>query len=230
MYRTASGNSHIFRHLKPSLVDTDSLRDPGDEGEGGDDGGEGEGGDDGSGDGTGGADTDDQSIKNPELKKLHDEAARHRNEAKAERAERLKVEAKLKEYEDKDKTELEKLQSENTELKERLALAESELATVRLDNAFVLSGAASLFKDSSDGWIILQRKNTFEPDEDGQFDGAAIKKAAEALLKEKPHLAADGGDGPGTTPTGGSPSNGRRTQTNEKKKEELLKKFPALRR
>lgn len=109
--------------------------------------------------------------------------------------------------------ELEKLrEATQTEAEKAIAVARTEgrnealaVANSRLVSAAVLSAAAGKLADPTDATALLDLEG-FDVDEDGNVDTAAIDKAVAALLKSKPHLAADRKPAPlpGST---GAPSN-----------------------
>lgn len=210
-------------------------------GEGGESGdpGSGNGGDSGddSGTGTGGDDTgagsdDDKDVKDPEKKRLSDEAAQHRNKAKAEKERADKLAEELKALTDKDKSELEKAQRDLNEIKPKLDKALATIKDQAVKLAFFESGAAKQFKSTT---LVLKNLDLdgIEPDDEGNVDTKAIKAKAEAFLKEHPYLAADDDDSGGTGADSGSPSgkpnNGKKSK-DQVDYEALAKKFPALRR
>lgn len=213
-------------------------------GEGGSgDSGSGNGGDSGDGtgesgdgtDGTGAGTDDGKDVKDPEKKKLSDEAAQHRNRAKAAEKERDDALAKLRELEDKDKSESEKNARDAAEEKAKREKAEAKLKEQAVKLAFYDSGAAALFHDASDALRLLDLSDV-KPDEDGEVDLKVIKAKADTLLKEKPYLAKQEGDDAENFSGGivtGSPSgkanNGKKSK-DQVDYEALAKKFPALRR
>lgn len=246
MSRKASGISatvqDIIDQLLPPKFDLRSAFDAAlapagmPEGDGGDD--DGDGGDDGSGgddkddDGTGGAGDGKDTIKDPEKKRLSDEAAAHRVKAKEAQKELEKAQAKLKELEDKDKSELDKTKSDLEAANAKIAKLEAAQKTAAVKLAFFDSGAAALFKNPSTALKLLDLDG-IEPDEDGEVDSKEIKKRADALVKEEKYLAKgsdDDKDDDGDKPPSGGTNNGKRGNKDDLNKDALAKKFPALRR
>ena len=211
-----------------------------------DDGGDGGSGTDGAGTGDPNADDDDGNdgstgsttgddntggdVKDPEKQRLSQEAANWRT--KLRDAEKLLEEQgkKLREIEDKDKSELEKAQRDLKEATEELGKLRKERKDFAVKMAFFESGAAALVKNAA---MVLKNLDLdgIEPDDDGQVDSKKIKSMTEAFLKEHPYMAADeehsagaGGDQPS-----GRPNNGKKSK-DQVDYEALAKKFPALRR
>jgi hypothetical protein len=200
----------------------------------------------GSGDGKTGTDTgtgetgagegetgsEDKDVKDPEKKRLSDEAAKHRTEKKVAEQERDTALAKLKEYEDQNKSELEKAQRDAKEFKEKVTKLETKVSDMVVKLAFFESGSAALFKNAATGLRLIDLDGV-TVDDDGKVDVKAIKAKAEALLKEQPYLAADG-DSSGSAGETGSEASGRanngKKDSSKVDYEALAKKFPALRR
>ena len=199
-----------------------------------DKGGDGGSGDGGGDDGSSGTDATKDDVKDPDKKKLSDEAAKHRNNAKAEKQRADELAAKLKEIEDKDKSELEKAQSDLKEAQERLVKLEETTKTQAVRLAFFESGAAAQFRNPATALKLMKDDlKDITPDEDGEVDVKAIKTAADDLLKREPYLGKDeDGDDDKSTQQTQQPS-GRQTNGKTKKdglnKEALAQKFPALR-
>lgn len=182
-----------------------------------------------SGDGEGGSGSADD-VKDPDKKRLSDEAAKHRVAAKTEKDRADALAAKLKQFEDKDKTEFEKVQRDLEETKAELAKHREITKNQAVDLAFFKGGAAALFKNPATALKLLDVSD-IAPDDEGNVDTAEIKKRADALLKAEPYLAKgddSAGDDEGS-PSGGT-NNGKRGNKGELDKEKLAKKFPALRR
>jgi hypothetical protein len=219
------------------------------EGEGGEGSGTGEG-TSGSGEGEGsgssgdagagtGDDKEKEGVKDPDKKRLSDEAAQHRNRAKAAEKERDEALTKLRELEDKDKTESEKNKRDAEEAKAKAAKAEAKLKEQAVKLAFFDCGAAALFHDAGDALSLLEKMEGFKdikPDDEGVVEGKAIRTLADDLLKQKPYLAKREGDDQGSSSggLGGDTASGRPNNSKKSKDqvdyEALAKKFPALRR
>jgi hypothetical protein len=224
----------MVRDLRPFLRDIVVQFDA-DEDDKDDKDGAGDGGDDESGDGASGTGTDatkpsgKDDIKDPEKKRLSDEAAAHRVRAKAEKDRADAAEAELRKLTDKDKSELEKAQRDLKETTARAEKAEAQVSDMTLRLSFYESGAAALFKDHEDARKLLDF-STLKPGDDGTYDKKEVKALADALLKAKPYLAASDGSDNGSNSTnnqsGGDPQNGRKGKTPDNAA--LVKKFPAL--
>jgi len=186
--------------------------------------------DDGNDTDTGGEGSEGE-VKNPELKKLHDENARHRNAAKAEKDRADKAEKRLRELDDANKSELEKAQRDAKESRERADKAEELNKKQAVKLAFFESGASAQFRNPATALRLLDLSEV-TLDDDGIADTDEVKKLADALAKAEPYLLKDGSEDDVTGSDDTKPPSGR--QTNKKKskddlnKEALVKKFPAL--
>jgi hypothetical protein len=208
---------------------------PGDDGDDeDDDGGEGEGssgtgaeGGEGGSSGSTGKDSS-EAIKDPEKKRLSDEAAARRLEAKQAKKERDELAAKLQKFEDADKSELELAQRTATEASARAEKLEAQLAEKNLRLAMYDSGAAAMLTRPQQA-IKLMDLSTLTPDEDtGEYDAKALLTLTEAWLKENPHFAATGTDDDTDEekPPSGRPLNPRKNDNAKNK--DLIGKYPAL--
>lgn len=119
----------------------------------------------------------------------------------AERASRAQA-ARLKEIEDRDKSDLEKASERATAAEQRAAAMVER--TVRAE---VRALAAATFADASDAAAFLNPKDFV--DGDGDVDTKAVEKALADLLKRKPHLGKEAAppsfDG-GARTTAGAPT------------------------
>lgn len=210
----------------------DGADDDGDGGDGGDDGGDDSGGD-GTDTGNDGGDGSADDVKNPRIKELSDEAAKHRNAAKAEREAKEALAKKLKEYEDKDKSKEEKLESDLKDVTAERDTLRKDLGDANLRISFYESGAAAQLQDPADALKFLDLSE-LKPDEDGKFKDKDVLAAVEALIKKKPYLAKGSDDDEGGSGDNGQQASGRRTTGKKQSKQELDRqkleeKFPALR-
>jgi hypothetical protein len=192
----------------------------------------------GSGDGSSGGDTDgtdsganSSDIKDPEKKRLSDEAAAARVRAKQAEKEREDLAARLKEYEDKDKSDQERAERDRDEFKSKYEASQATITDQAVRLGFYESGMAARFKNPVAARRLLDLDDVDVSD--GVADVKVIKERAEALLASDPYLAADGDDD-GDEQTNGQPS-GRPLNTKKSKREgldeeTLRAKFPALRR
>lgn len=213
-------------------------------GEGGGEGGSGEGGGDeggsgSSGDGSGSGSEEGnegtgsaEGIKDPEKKRLSDEAAAHRVKAKELQTALEQAQAKLKEIEDKDKDELTKAQESVKTLNETVEKLQSQVKTQAVKLAFYDSGEAAKYRNPARALRLLDLDD-IEPDDEGQVDASEIKKRSEALLKSDSYLAKSDDDDEaeaGATDASGAPMNGKKGSKKELDREKLASKYPALRR
>lgn len=239
MTRNASGNAFKFstelqRLLSAVVVDFDEPGEEEEEEDDDDSSGDGSGGDGDEGgeggDGTSGSKT---SVKDPDKKRLSDEAAKYRKERNAAKKELEDAQKRLREIDDASKSELEKAQRDLNEATAKLEKIESTNTVQARKLAFYESGASGLFKNPRHALQLLDLSG-LELNDEGEFDAGEVKKKADALLKESPYLGidSDGDDGgsgsTGTPPEGGAPRNGRRKKEEEARQAALRKKFPAL--
>jgi hypothetical protein len=237
MSRNASGKNFTVRTELARLLagvsiewdadEEDDDKDKGASGSGdgnGSEGSEGESGASGSDSGD-----DDATIKDPDKKRLADEAAKHRLTAKEQKSRADAAEKLLRELEDKDKSELEKAQRDLAEVQATVEKLQATVSTQAVKLAFFESGAASLFKNPAKALRLLDLDD-LKPNEEGEMDAKEVKARADALLKSDGYLAADGSNDGGDDKPGGSPNNGRKNRGKdaEATRQKLAAKFPAL--
>ena len=172
------------------------------------------------------------TIKDPEKKRLSDEAAKYRTERNEAKKELEDARNRLKEIDDSSKSELEKAQRDLTEATQKMESLEGRDNVKARKLAFYESGSAGLFQHPSHALSLLDLSD-LELNEEGEIDAAEMKKKADALIKEFPYLGSDseGGDeggGESGGETGGKPLNGRRKKDKDFRDAALRKKFPAL--
>lgn len=218
--------------------DGGSGNDSGDSGDGGD--GQGEG---GSGDGGSGSegDNDDDDDDDDEvdtslpdnvkaiLKKNRAEAKAAKAEAKAAKAGEAAANAKVKGYEDKDKTELQKAQDDAAAEKKRAETLAAQLKASALGTAFLRDTTHS-WVDPEDALELAMRKFglvDLEIDEEGRVDKKAIKAIAKKLGEEKAYLVAN--EKPKGGASGGSFNNGGNTPDKTTNESALVRKYPSMR-
>lgn len=183
-------------------------------GEGGKEGESGEG--DAAGEGSG------EEIKDPEKKRLADEAAKHRREKNEASRQLAEANKRLKELEDKDKSELEKAQGDLKAHTEKVATLATTNGKLALEVAF-LKVANGRFRDPDDALALLDRSKIEIDPAEGTASG--VKEAVEKLAKNKPYLLKeDEGGGPS-----GSPFNQRGGDGKQLDKAQLAQRFPAAR-
>lgn len=134
------------------------------------------------------------------------------------------AENKVKEFENKDKTELEKLTEERDEAIKAKEEAHASLQQSRMENAF-FGHSKVTWHDPQDAFRLADlREVTIE--DDGTVVG--MEAAVKALAKAKPHLVKSDVVTPATEATG-STHNGRRAGTeDEAAKADRKKRFPSV--
>ena len=170
--------------------------------------------------------SEDDKAKDPRIKELSDENARRRNEAKKLADELAKAQAKLKEIDDADKSETERLSTKIAELEERTAELIKVNQELSIKNAF-LADKKHAWRNP-DSALKLLDLGEVEIADDGTITGLdkAIKKLADSdsyLLEPKDE----------DTGLPNQPSGDRTRQTpppGVKKRDDLIKRFPALKR
>lgn len=227
-------NRHIFGEA--SMKDDDDADDDGADADSDDtdDDTDDDGADDASGDDK--DDKKDAKKGSDRERELAAEARKRRIQARDERERADRAERALQELKDKDKPEVDKLNSRVAELETTNTKLTEDLAQARLHNAF-LSDNTHEWHDPADA-LRLADLSEVEVDEDGKAHG--LKEALKKLAKEKPHLLKvakkksaereDDSDDEDEAPTGYSP-NGRGNKDKSKlNREKLLRKYPATRR
>jgi hypothetical protein len=139
------------------------------------------------------------------------------------------LQQKIKEFEDKDKSEAERLQSENESLKmERDQLA-GEVSGLRLQNTFLMSNTYA-WDDPEYALDFAQRKGYLDDviADDGSVDAKALGKALDKLAKDKPKMIkgeSDDNEDEDLPNTSGGVGN-RRKKKADKDEAELRRRFP----
>lgn len=180
-------------------------------------------------------DEDKVKIKDPEKKRLSDEAARHRREKKEWREKAKELERKNQEFESKDKSDSEKLQTEVGNLKKDLdrwkTLASQ--AVIDRDVERGLRNAGVTDSETIDiARYYLDKDGGLELDEDGEIED--LEERITALVKKRPKLVSIGSnedsDEDNSNGSSGRAMNGKRKKDQGLDSEALMKRFPALRR
>ena len=171
-------------------------------------------------------DSDEEPVRNPKLKALSDENAKRRQQLKDAKQREADLAAKLKEYEDKDKSDVDRATGEAAELKK----TNEALAGTNRKLALQLAFSLDRKYDWHDGTAALRLLDLdgVEIDEDGEVTG--MTEAIKTLATKHPYLVKpkdDGGPGSGSTGSG-QPPNGRKTKQGTQR-EVLEKKYSALR-
>lgn len=135
---------------------------------------------------------------------------------------------KVKEYEDKDKGELEKATERVTELETALAEKDKVISDLRFDNAFALSPKHS-WHDPAVVLDLVRKRDDVTIGDDGSVKG--LEKALDAIAKEKPFLVKgdsdSGGDGTHGA-SGSSTGSGKKNDGKQVDEATLRRKYPAL--
>lgn len=144
------------------------------------------------------------------------------------------AEKKAREYEDKDKSELEVASKRVSELEVENTALQGKLSELTRERHFLGSNTVT-WHDPEIAMSKLDWKDIV--DEDGDVDQTKLANAIKALAKSKPFLVKDNDDNEeqrrpaGETQQSGGPvgSGKKKKSTAEQTREELLKRFPALR-
>jgi len=176
------------------------------------------------GDGDTGEDGKSKDKSSDTISKADFDALNTRMKA-ADRA-KSAAEARVKEFEDKDKSELEQASSQLEEANATIESMSGELTQAQISAAFV---ADNKYKWKNPATALRLADLSEVTIEDGKVNG--LDKALETLAKSDPYLL-DTGDSEDEalktrTAAGGTPKRGDK---NKAKREELIKKYPALRR
>lgn len=231
----------VFRAALARAMDVgedggDSDDGGGDEGQGGGASGSGTENNDTSNGGDGGAsgfsgndDGRDDDIKDPRLKRVSEEAKARRLEAKAEKKRADDLAARLKEYEDKDKSELDKVTDDLAEARGSVEALSTENVELRLKVALFESGELDKFQDRADALRFLDTRDF--TDEDGEVDSKKLSQSVKKLLESKPYLGREGSNNSSSQSSGNGASGSSHNGGKSSKAEDataLAKKFPAL--
>lgn len=136
--------------------------------------------------------------------------------------------AKVKEYEDKDKGELEKATETVQTLTAQVQERDEVIKSLRLENTFALNTKYS-WHDPSDVMELIRKREDVTIDEDGKVKG--LDKALDDIAAKKKYLVKQDGqqeqeqDPP---PSGSSTGSGQRGKGKGTDAEALRKKYPAL--
>lgn len=190
--------------------DTDSEEDETDEDEGGDESEE-----DGK---------QSKTVSREEYEKIL-------NRMKAADRAKTAAEAKVKQYDDKDKNALELATQRIEELEQNLKDKDAVLKTQGLENAFYASNSVEWHNPSL---ALKELDLDGVQNDDGSVDRKALKRAIENLAKAQPYLVkkeADGGKGNGRNGSSGNNPNGTPIPGGkDADRKALEKKYPAIRR
>lgn len=193
---------------------------PDDEGTEGEEPEETEGGEEGS-EGPEGSEKGSKTVTQEDLNKVLE-----RMKAADRRA--AAAEQKVKEFEDKDKSEVTKATERAAELEAQVTDLKEQVKSLNLQNAFLAENSIDWHnKDAA-----LQRADLSEVlDAEGNVDKKALKKVLEDLAKAEPYLVkTESKEETPTEPSGIPAGTGRKGKTTGLTEEELRKKYPALNR
>lgn len=179
----------------------------------------------GTGNGAGTEGEEDQG--DPRIKELSDEAARRRVEARDAKARAEAAEAKLKEIDDANKSEIDRATARAAELEAENAQAQAALKEARIQNAFLASNKYQWH--NAERALALVDLSEVTIDEDGKVTG--LDKALEALAKSDSYLIKGDDAGDGTPPgsTGAPAGTGKKKDPAVATREQLASKYPILR-
>lgn len=179
---------------------------------------------------------DEEEAEKPDSKdskNLAEELEKTRNRMKAADKRAADAERKIREAEDKDKSELELATRRVTELETENGALVGKLKTLTQERYFLGSNTVT-WHDPEIAMGKLDWSNIV--DEDGEVDQTKLGKAIKDLAKEKPFLVkSDTADEDARRPanqqqsSGGNVGAGKRKNKQELDREQLLKRFPALR-
>lgn len=166
------------------------------------------------------SDSDKESKKSDAISREDYEALKRRMQAADRNA--ATIAAKLKEYEDKDKTDLQRASEERDSLKEENETLKEAISKLRISNAFLASNTYT-WHDPEDALNALD-VDSITIDDDGKVDKKTLKAAIKAVAEAKPHWIKT------EVKDSGEPGPGRSNNNDDskKKRSELLKKYPAL--
>jgi len=170
---------------------------------------------------------DEDKTKDPRIKELSDENARRRNEAKRLADELAKAQARLKEIDDADKSETERLNSKIAEQEKRIDALVAVNKELSIKNAFLADKKHSW--RNPDSALKLLDLGEVDIDEDGKITG--LDKAIKKLADSDSYLLEPQDENTGLPK---QPSGDRTRQAPadkaKKTREDLIKRFPALQR
>lgn len=174
----------------------------------------------GEDDDTGSADSDSGSEDDEDASTDGTDAARTgtvsqedfekiKNQLRASDKRNADLDKRLKAIDDSKKDELTKATERVTELEAQQAKDSKEIASLRLQNAFLSANTGITWHDPGDALALAERKGYLDEvvGEDGTVDNAKLTAKLKEMAKASPHLVKSGKeDTPGTS--GGGSSNG----------------------
>lgn len=177
----------------------------------------------GNASGSSGGATDDGRDPQRKIKALEEEKDRHYTARTKAEQERDEVARRLKEYEDKDKSELERTQGKVEELTNENAALKAQLERLQIDNSFFVENSVQWHDPADAKEFVLRELGEVKVDDKGRVVG--LKEAIEKVAKAKPYLVKPetGGERP---PASGQPP---RKQGGNASDDEMRRRYPALR-
>jgi hypothetical protein len=191
------------------------------------DDGSGNGSDDGNSGAGSESDKDKDKDKNDAVSRSDYEALKARMQAADKRA--SDTAAELKKLQDKEKSELELAKGEAETAKAELVKRDDVIKRLRLENAFLSSGKHE-WQTPGDA-LALADMSGVTIDDDGKVSG--LDAAMDKLAKDKPYLlkTSTEGKGPDGKEKSGDPvGGGKNGKPDDKTRQQLMDKYPALRR
>lgn len=159
-------------------------------------------------------------------------SAADRKRLEAERAAQA-AQAKLKEIEDKDKSELERTTERVAQLEQEKAKADEEIAKLRLENAFLAANEVE-WHEPEEALMLAQTGGYLEGviKEDGTVDKAKLKTKLAQMAEKKKHLVKTKTDAPPPGPSGAPLGSGGRTppESGDPDSAALKQRYRTLRR
>lgn len=162
------------------------------------------------------ADSKDEG-QSPRIQELSRENARRRTENKELRTKLDEALKSLRQFQDKDKTELQRATEQASTFEAELNTLRDEVRTLRLGNAF-LSANTYTWHDP-DLALSQVDKDLLELDDDGTPTKASLQKALQDLAKKRPYLVKQQVTGSSGEP---GPAKSRNDQRDEKKRQKEL--------
>lgn len=135
--------------------------------------------------------------------------------------------AKIKEFEDKNKSELERATEQADTVKQENDQLKTQVRSLQIGNAF-LSSNKYTWHDPEDVLAEVQKEfDKIETDENGVVTKKSLVAVLDNIAKRKPHWIKPASNGPSGEPGPGRSNNHKDDKT---KRQELVDKFPALRK
>jgi hypothetical protein len=187
---------------------------------------------DGDSGGEGGGEGQGEETGKPAEGEVVSKEEYERLKARMSAADKSAAEAlkKVKEYEDKDKSETERLTGQVEELSKANESLAEENKRLKFDNAFAMQSKHS-WQDPEIVLGLVRSHEAVTIEDDGTIKG--LDKALDAIAKSKPFLLKDSdneddGDSGPTGPTGSPTGSTKKSDPSKMDADALRKKYPAL--